>query len=223
MNQRVSLADLRCRAFEAIEADRYVVGTILLERFLQSDPDDGYGWFMLSDAYRATGHLKQSKQAMLTSLEHSSAQQQWLVFTRLAIIAKEMGDHAVAEDWFSRASEGSSFFKFRWPSVLRANNLIKLERFSEAEAVLRTALEISDESDDLDETWNQLGVALLGQRKYDAARSAFQKAVECDPQQTGSKAALVYLAGIEDAEQILLAVGATHSPQSARRPSTWPE
>lgn len=210
MNQRVSLADLRRQAFEAIEADRYVVGTILLERFLQSDPHDGYGWFMLSDTYRATGHFKESKQAMLTSLEHSPAQHQWSVLVRLGIIEKAMGDHVVAEDWFSRASEDSSFFEFRWPSVLRANNLIKLERFSETEWVLRTALEIPDEDDLLDEVWHTLGVALIGQRKYAAARSAFQMALECDPQQPKSSDALNYLAGIEDAEQLLLNLESTH-------------
>jgi tetratricopeptide (TPR) repeat protein len=202
MTDFISISDVRRQAIDAEDQGRYVAAIILLEQCVQLNPVDSYAWLVLSDAYKAIGRFSASAQALARALEYAPDSERWIVEIRLATLATKQGLFKQAEKWFLAASTADGVRGLRWPLILRGANLIDLQRFAQAEELLRQAFGIEGESDELDEAYHTLGVALIGQGKYAAATEAFRGAAEINPDSTQTKLALKSLEGVEEALSI---------------------
>ena len=194
-----SLSDIRHAAIAAEGEGRFVAAIILLEQCLRSDPLDGFGWLVLSDAYKATGDYRACRRALDHALEYAPGAEQWIVQNRLAMLASQLGLFEEAEHWFAAANEAEEAKRHRWLLILRGANLIDLERFTEAEKVLREAIALEDGDDELDEAHHSLGIALLRQGEFDAARQSLERAAKICPESTQTGIALKSLEGVAEA------------------------
>jgi len=196
----LSISDVRKKGIAAEDEDRHVAAVILLEQCLRADFLDGYGWLVLADAYKAIGRYADCASALDAALEHAPASERWIVQIRYAMWATERGKFAMAEQYFKTACEDGGSRSLRWPLTLRAANLMRLECFERAEELLRQAVAIDDDDDDdLDEAFHNLGLALIGQGKYDAAKEALSRAIEIDPESKPTQLALRCLDGVAEA------------------------
>ena len=202
MPEFMSASEVRLKAIEAEGQGRYVAAIILLEQCLQLDCVDGYGWLVLSDAYKAIGRFSACARALESALEYAPDSERWIVENRMAMLAAQQGRYEQAEQWFHRACAADGAKDLRWPLILRGANLIDLERYAVAQDVLRQAIRIEGQSDELDEAYHTLGVALMGQGLYDAAKEEFKRALGIKPDSAQTQLALKSLEGVEDALSI---------------------
>lgn len=199
MSAFLSLSDIRKKGIAAEDEGRHVAAIILLEECLRADYLDSFGWLVLSDAYRAIGRYTDCARALDCALEHAPESKQWIAYVRHAMLATEQGQFARAEQFFETAADHAGAQLLRWPFTLRAHNLIQMECFERAEELLRLAVAIDDDGDDLDEVFHNLGMALIGQGKYDAAREALTRAIEINSESKPSQSALTCLDGVLEA------------------------
>jgi tetratricopeptide (TPR) repeat protein len=155
-----SNSDVRRLAIGAQEKGKHVAAIVVLNECLRLNPADSFGWLVLSDAHRAINNLSRSADALANALDYADESHRWIVEIRLATLAIVRGRFDEAENWFRRASSAEDARGQRWPLILRGANLIKLERHAEAEAILKEAVVMEGEVDELDEAHHTLGTAL---------------------------------------------------------------
>jgi tetratricopeptide (TPR) repeat protein len=195
----LSVSDIRQKGITAESEGRYVAAIILLEQCLRADCLDSYGWLVLADAYRQIGYHTDCARALESALENAPETACWIVYIRYAMLATAQGQFGAAERFFETAAEHEGAQLFRWPLTLRAANLLQMEHFENAERFLRLALTIDDDGDDLDEVFHNLGLALMGQRKYQEAREALEQAEKLNPESKPTQVALKSLDGLSEA------------------------
>lgn len=195
----VSLSEIRRAGIVAESEGRFVAAIILLEQCLRIDPMDGFGWLILSDAYKATGDYRACRKALDHALGYAPDSEQWIVQTRLAKLACDLGRFEEAEHWFEAANVAEEAKRQQWLLVLRGANFIDLERFTDAEKVLQEAIAVEGGGDELDEAYHTLGIALLRQGEFDAARQSLERAAKISPESTQTRIALKSLEGVAEA------------------------
>ena len=192
---------IKCEDQEAFSA-----AVIALRAHLEGDPTDSFAWMTLGDAYKVLSRFDDARSAMDQALIHASDKRRWMVMTRRAWVEEKSGHHEECEAWCERAFAQPDFSESRWPHVLRGGNLLRLERFADAERLFRNATELDseDDGDDLNEAWHMLGVSLLAQERMEEAAEAFQRALELDPQAEISRTQLEGLKQVEVARQMIV-------------------
>jgi tetratricopeptide (TPR) repeat protein len=170
---------IKCEDQEAFSA-----AVIALRAHLEDDPTDSFAWMILGDAYKVLSRFGEARAAMDQALLHVADKRRWMVMTRRASLEEKAGNHEVCEVWYERAFAEPDFSVSRWPHVLRGANLIRLERFADAERILRhaTMLATEDDGDDLHEAWHMLSVSLLAQERFEEAAEALQQALVVNPE-----------------------------------------
>ena len=141
--------DVRDMGIEAEKLGNLAVAIILLERCLQLRPIDGFGWLVLSDAYKAIARYNDCKSALLESFEYAADSDRWVVECRLGMVASKQGQFEEAEHWFNRMCQSHEANCQLWPWIMRASNLIALEQFEPAEQLIRQAIENRLQGDNL--------------------------------------------------------------------------
>lgn len=202
MENELSLREfgIQCEDQEAFSA-----AVIALRAHLEGDPTDCFAWMTLGNAYKVLGQFGNARAALEQALINAPDERRWVVMTARARVEKKSGHHKECEAWYERAFAESDFSEARWPHVLRGANLLRLERFAEAEGSFRKATELSSEVDDdaLDEAWHMLGVSLLAQERLEEAAEAFQRALEVNPQSEISRKQLEGLKQVEVAHKMI--------------------
>jgi tetratricopeptide (TPR) repeat protein len=176
-----------------------------LEQCLRFDPLDGYAWLVLSDAYKAIMKYGDCVNALDRALEHAPESRRWYVEFRMASVLVEQGRLQDAEQWFASACTADEANRHRWTFILRASNLLHLGEYARAENLLRQAVLIegdTDELDELDEAHHTLGQALMLQGKYEAAEEEFKRAAALEPSSAPTQMALKALQGVDRAIEI---------------------
>jgi tetratricopeptide (TPR) repeat protein len=194
-----SISEIRRSAIAAESEGRFVAAIILLEQCLRIDPLDGYGWLVLSDAQKSIGDYVACRKSLNLALQYAADSEQWIVQTRLGMLASQLGFFKEAEQWYEAANVAEEAKRQRWLLVLRGDNLINLERYAEAENVLQEAIAMEGKGDELDEAYHTLGIALLRQGDFDGARQSLERAAEISPESTQTRIALQSLEGVPEA------------------------
>ncbi|MBC7855021.1 MAG: tetratricopeptide repeat protein [Pirellulaceae bacterium] len=196
MDEKISLRDfgIKCEDEEAFSA-----AVIALRALLKGDPTDSFAWMTLGNAYKVLSRFGDARSAMDQALIHASDERRWMVMTRRAAVEEKSGHHEECEAWYERAFAEPDFSESRWPHVLRGANLLRLERFADAERLFRNATELASEydEDDNNEAWHMLGVSLLAQERLEEAAEAFQRALEVNPESDISRKQLDGLKQVE--------------------------
>jgi tetratricopeptide (TPR) repeat protein len=198
----VNLPDLREAALQAEREDRYVAAILLLEPYLRANPVDGFAWLTLAAVYKSVGRFRDAGEALQNALNYAPDAERWTVQARIAMLHTKCGRLEEAEEWFCRATSNEEARKSGWPLILRGANLNTLERHDEAELILREAVHNCSEDDELDEAHHNLGIALLGQRKYQEAKESFTNSLELDPTFKAGLLALKFLEGRDSAAKM---------------------
>lgn len=171
----LSLEDIRSKAIEAEDKGHFAVAIVLLEKCLERQPVDGFGWLVLSDAYKAVSRLKDCRNALMHAIDYATKDNHWPVQMRLGMVAALQGLHEEAEKWFATALKHDEAQTHLWTWTIRAANLITLERFSGAEQLMRNAIESGIQDEEMDEAYHTLARALMAQGRYADAETAFRK------------------------------------------------
>ncbi|MGI8981019.1 MAG: tetratricopeptide repeat protein [Pirellulaceae bacterium] len=202
MDEKTSLREfgIQCEDQEAFSA-----AVIALKAHLEKDPTDCYAWMVLGDSYKVLSRFGDARSAMDQALIHASDERRWMVMTRRAGVEEKSGHHEECEAWYERAFAEPDFSESRWPHVLRGANLLRLERFADAERLFRNATELASEYDegDKDEAWHMLGVSLLAQERLEEAASAFQRALDVNPESEVTRKQLEGLKQVEIARKMI--------------------
>ena len=191
---------IQCEDQEAFSA-----AVIALRAHLEGDPTDSFAWMTLGNAYKVLSRFGDARSAMDQALLHASDERRWMVMTRRASLEEKSGHHEGCETWYERAFAEPDFSESRWPHVLRGANLLRLERFADAERLFRNATELDSEydGDDLDEAWHMLGVSLLAQERLEEAAEAFRRALDVNPESEISRKQLEGLKQVEVARKMI--------------------
>jgi Flp pilus assembly protein TadD len=202
MDEKITLRQfgIRCEDQEAFSA-----AVIALKAHLEIEPTDSFAWMILGDAYKVLSRFGDARSAMDQALLHVADKRRWMVMTRRASLEEKAGHHEECEVWYERAFAEPDFSEARWPHVLRGANLLRLERFVDAERHLRNATEreTEDDGDDKHEAWHMLGVSLLAQERVEEATEALQQALVINPEFEMSRKQLEGLKQVEVARRMI--------------------
>ena len=211
MSTFVSLPDIWKKGIEAESEGRFVAAILLREECLLNDYFDSYGWLVLADAYREMGHCTACAGALDAALEHAPESERWMITFVMPCWRQGNDSSLLRRSFFETAAQYEGAQLLRWPLTLRAANLLQMEHFENAERFLCLALTIEDGGDDLDEVLHNLGLALLGQRKFQAAREAPEKAQKHNPESKPTQLALKSLNGLTEAILLVEELRTRHS------------
>lgn len=202
MDEKISLREfgIKCEDQEAFSA-----AVIALKAHLENDPTDYYAGMILADSYKVLSQFNNARAALEQALVHAPDHLHWTLIIRRARLEQKSGHHDDSEVWYARAFAAPDFSVERWPHVMRGTNLLRLERFAEAEGCFRRATEVVCEAgeDTLDEAWHNLAVSLLAQERLEEAAEALQQALKVNPESEVSRKQLEGLKQVEIARKMI--------------------
>ena len=188
---------LYAKGKEAHEVNRDASAIIFLRAYLKHRPKHPFAWFLLGDSLRAIGALKEAEIALLRSLEEAPTGKRFSIYSRLAMMYADRGDHKKAEAYYAKACRGREGSVLGWLWLLRGVNQCTAGNFKRAERYYRAAMKMREI--DIDEVYLNLGYLFRAQFRFQEARRAFAEALRLDPKCSDAKKALRSLRGVDDA------------------------
>jgi tetratricopeptide (TPR) repeat protein len=211
-----TLDDLYHRAKEKHRQARFEAHVVeLLTPYVAERADHAHAWYLYGDALRVLGRRTEAEQALLKALEGAPHGVVHALYVRLAMLQNSRGRHEVAEGYYRLAVETTGS-DLGWLWMLRAGNLMELEKYDEAISAYLTALQLPEEDHDAAknrgrlghrEAYLNLGCAYRALRNYDLAARAFQSALDLDPTWDKAREALEGLAGIQESIDLATSAG----------------
>ncbi len=146
-----------------------------LSELLEIDPRPAYFWYNRGMAGRYTMRLVQATRDLEKAVELEKDPAQRQKFIELLAQTREMAES-------ERAIRGPDFtleqLQEQQNHFAQAIQLMHREQWADAEQALRRVIEMGE---CLPQPSGNLGLALLMQKKYDEAETAFKRALEIDP------------------------------------------
>jgi len=186
---------------------RDAVAAELLESYVAHRPRHGQAWWWLGKALRRVGRTVEARKALLIALR-LSRRRRGIVALQFAMLYKERGKRARAEKWFARAASARDVRYRDCVRVLRGGNFARWEKFDQAAACHREAIELHDRNED--EAHLNMGYVLRAQRDYVGAAAEFRQALMISPDYPEAAAGLTSLEGV--AERLKLIAALEHDP-----------
>ena len=175
---------------------RDAVAAELLESYVARRPRHGQAWWWLGMALRNVGRTVVARKALLIALR-LSRKRRGIVALQLASLYHARGKRARAEKWFARAASARDVRYRDCVRVLRGGNFAVWEKFDQAAACHREAIELHDRNED--EAHLNMGYVLRAQRDYVGAEGEFREALTISPDYPEALSALASLEGVEGA------------------------
>ncbi len=179
---------------------QYPAAAELLEAYVARRPRHGQAWWWLGTALRDVGRTVEARKALRIALR-LSRRHRGIVALQLAMLYHGRGNRARAEKWFARAASARDARDRDCVWVLRGGNFAGWEKFDEAAACHREAIELHDRNEE--EAHLNLGLVLRTQRDYVGAAAEFHQALAISPDYPEATESLASLEGVGDALKLI--------------------
>lgn len=209
--QNNAFSQAKKEALSLMESGAYASGQIIISALLSLKPDDAFLWFELFEARRQMGQWPEAIVAFEKANQETPREHLWTLYVRRAILESDRGCPSEAERWFHIAFTSPEILGRGWPHILRAANLLKLEKPVDALSILQKAQNI-DNDIAYDELYHMMGSCYLAINNYTEAEKCFRKAQSLNPDAGNTREMVSLFNELEKARQLAASITASTMP-----------
>lgn len=178
----------------AVDAGHYATTVLLVQRFLNSNPDSQRAWLDLGTAYGQLGKATEAEAAFakVIELEQGDATSPPALaanspmFGEIGNLYRNRGEFSSAKQWYEKQVAAAP--QSATGHLYLGNLAMRQGQFEQAVESFQTALKCEDVC--FEEAYYSLGLAYRSLDQFAAARDAFQNGLEYEPNHLEAKAAL---------------------------------